>query len=196
MFLVFGVVIGLVTRGDLLKLGDLKFKQLGLLILALAIRLPLQFSPDFSQAVSGTVGGVLQVIAFSSAIAFAIANRHHRGMSLIALGALFNILPIASNGGYMPGDRAMYAQLLIADGQPERAAWVNSADILLHTRRLTPETHFGFLSDVIPVPRLIFTRPYMISPGDLSMAIGIMVLVISTMHRRDPLRPPLAGIKA
>ncbi|MCU0497792.1 MAG: DUF5317 domain-containing protein [Anaerolineae bacterium] len=196
LFLIIGLVIGLLTRGDLLKLGELKFKQPGLLILALLIRLPLQFSPEFSQAVGGAVGGLLQVIAFSAAIAFAIANRDQRGMFLIALGALFNILPIATNGGYMPGDRAMYAQLLIADGQLERAEWVDSADILLHTRRITPETHFWFLSDVIPVPRLIFTRPYMISPGDVCMALGIMVLVIATMHRRPTLRLSLEDIKA
>ena len=90
---------------------------------------------------------------------FVVANRRLRGLLLIGLGGLANLVAIAANGGVMP----MSAAARRTAGMTEETGFANSA--VLEHPVLAP------LGDVFAVPGAVF------SPGDVAILLGAAVLV-------------------
>ena len=107
--------------------------------------------------------------AYALAGVFVAANRRLRGLLLIGLGGLANLVAIAANGGVMP----MSAAAGRTAGMTAEAGFANSA--VLEHPSLAP------LGDVFAVPGAVF------SPGDVVILLGAAVLVHTACGSR--LRP-------
>ncbi|MEE8389717.1 MAG: DUF5317 domain-containing protein [Anaerolineae bacterium] len=184
LFIVTGIVVGLLTGGNLRCLAELPLRRLWLLGLGMLLRFPLMFSEPFSQATRGWVGAGLQISGLVAILAFALSNRHLRGSFLVSLGILLTLTAITANSGYMPGSDELYLALLKYYGMTERAAAFEAGLMNYHTTSLTSETRLWFLTDVIPIPR-ITVAPFVVSIGDVLVGIGMFLVVLWGMHTRE-----------
>jgi hypothetical protein len=92
------------------------------------------------------------------------------GMPLIALGALSNMAAILANGGFMPATPEAMASL----GKAQPTIYSNSAVLTAPNLEL--------LIDRFALPHgLPFANVFSI--GDLLLAMGIFVLIVTVMHR-------------
>lgn len=175
MAVVFGVAAGLLKRGSLVNLVELR-------LLWLAI-------PSFAAAtlVSQLPGialfpkAALLCLSYFSLIAFAAANRRYVwGSLLFALGALSNFTVIAANSFRMPISPAaleiypnMSAEAVIEQSAGYFVALENNANLLL-------------LGDVIYVPLPLIGG--FVSAGDIILMLGMFLLIFSCMTagKREP----------
>jgi hypothetical protein len=162
---VFGTVP--VFGGRLGALAALQLRHRWLLGAALAIQvLVITLLPDGAPALHRA----LHLGSYALAAAFLIANRRLRGLLLIALGGLANLVAIAANSGVMP----MSATAGRAAGMTAEKHFANSA-VLEHPI-------LASLGDVFAVPGAVF------SPGDIAILLGAAVLVHTACGSQ--LRPP------
>jgi len=92
------------------------------------------------------------------------------GMPLVALGAACNLAAILANGGFMPASPGAMAAL----GRADPVIYSNSA-VLAHPM-LEP------LTDIFALPTwLPFNNIF--SVGDAILAIGVVVVIVTTMRR-------------
>ena len=146
--------------GRLSALADVRPRAIWAVLLAAAIQV----------AITQIAGGshllhvALHVFSYVLDAYFVFANRHLKGVPLVALGAALNVLAIAANGGVMPAS----ASAVRISGIAERAGFDNSA-ALAHA-------HLAFLGDIIPVP-----GPWpignVLSIGDLIIFVGAFVVL-------------------
>lgn len=177
--LVGAVLVALPLGGKLGRLAHLRLKLGWVMILALA----LQFYATYFPAARGTIefqmGGALLIGSYVLLLVAVWCNRGLRGMRIVGLGLLMNLLVIVANGGYMPMSPEALAQVgikTVSRGAEIGARIVNSKDILL-----TPvDTRLWFLSDVFVVPRPWPVR-FAFSAGDILIALGGFVLVLAGM---------------
>lgn len=99
---------------------------------------------------------------------FLLANRHLPGVALVAAGTLLNAVAIVANGGVIPASATAQriAGLVVGPG------FSNSAH-LAHPQ-------LAWLGDLIPVPGPL---PNVLSPGDLIIFAGLLVLLHRTCRR-------------
>ena len=120
---------------------------------------------------------VLHVSSYALAGVFVVANRRLRGMLLIGLGGLANLVAIAANGGVMP----MSAAAGRTAGMTTEEGFANSA--VLDYPVLAP------LGDVFAVPGAVF------SPGDVAILVGAAMLVHTACGSRLPRRARTASLR-
>ena len=119
---------------------------------------------------------ILHLGSYALAGAFVAANRGLRGLLLIGLGGLGNLVTIAANGGVMP----MSAAAGRAAGMSTEKGFANSA--VLDQSVLAP------LGDVFAVPGAVF------SPGDVAILLGAAALVHTACGSRLPRRARAASL--
>jgi hypothetical protein len=102
---------------------------------------------------------ILHLGSYALAGIFVVANRGQRGLLLIGLGGLANLVAIAANNGVMP----MSAAAGRTAGMTAEKGFANSA-VLEHPV-------LASLGDVFAVPGAVF------SPGDVAILLGAAVLV-------------------
>ena len=119
---------------------------------------------------------ILHLGSYALAGVFVVANRRLRGLLLIGLGGLANLVAIAANGGVMP----MSAAARRTAGMTEEAGFANSA--VLEHPVLAP------LGDVFAVPGAVF------SPGDVAILLGAAVLVHTACGSRLRRRARAASV--
>jgi Family of unknown function (DUF5317) len=146
--------------GRLSRLADIKVRGIWAVLLAAAIQVAITQIPGGSHAFHVA----LHISSYVLDAYFVFANRHLKGVPVVALGAALNVLAITVNGGVMPAS----ASALKIAGIAERAGFDNSA-ALAHE-------HLAFLGDVIPVP-----GPWpignVLSVGDLIIFIGALIVL-------------------
>ena len=146
--------------GRLSRLADIKVRGIWAVLLAAAIQVAITQMPGGSHALHAA----LHISSYVLDAYFVFANRHLKGVPVVALGAALNVLAITVNGGVMPAS----ASALKIAGIAERAGFDNSA-ALAHE-------HLAFLGDVIPVP-----GPWpignVLSIGDLIIFIGALIVL-------------------
>ena len=180
--LALGLIFGLLARGKIGRLIDVRLHWVGLIFLALALRIGTQVAIANGVEIAETLRLPLYGAAFGLLIAGLWPNRTHAGLLAVAVGAASNGLAIVVNGGWMP----VWAPSLTAAGLgPEE---LNSA-----FHRLLP-TEFGLdfflragpLADIIPLPIPILTN--VASIGDVFIGAGLGWFVFSTLMRgkEDP----------
>jgi hypothetical protein len=145
-----------ILGGQLGALAALQLRRGWLLGAALAIQvLVITLLPSGAPALHRA----LHLGSYTLAGVFIIANRRLRGLLLIGLGGLANLVAIAANGGVMP----MSAAAARTAGMTAENDFANSA--VLEHPLLAP------LGDVFAVPGAVF------SPGDVAILLGAAVLV-------------------
>ncbi len=175
--LVLAVVVGLVGGGRLMALADLRLRWAPLILFGFLSQIVL-----FSDAVAarvGDAGPVLYVVSTLCVGAAVVRNLTLPGLPLIVLGAVSNMAAILANGGYMPAT----AEALASLGKTAPTIYSNSA--VVAAPALAP------LIDRFALPRwLPFANVFSI--GDVLLAIGIFVLIVTAMRRSpsEPVRSP------
>jgi hypothetical protein len=162
--------------GRLSRLLDIRLRAVWTVFVSVAIQVAIT---TVAPGGSHLVHVVLHLISYALAAWFVLANRHVRGIRLLALGAGLNLLAISINGGVMPAS----ATAMRLAGLVPAGGFNNSA--------LVAHPHLAFLGDVIPVP-----GPWpignVLSAGDLVIFTGALVV----LHRACGSRLPLLARRA
>ena len=162
--------VALVTRGT--ALGRVHLRAVRLLVAAAAVQLVTStLAPG-----SGVARGVALVLTTVLVGLFVLGNRRVAGTPLIGLGLLLNVLVVGANAA-MPVsvDAAVRAGLTRADLHLERDAM---------REELGPSTRLPWLGDVVPVA--LPWRPQVVSPGDVLVAAGVGLLLVTARGRSRP----------
>ena len=161
---VFGLVIGIVTGGRLVHLGEHRFRLWPLLVAGVVLQLPVLDRLGF--------GGLLLSYAFL--LGFAVANLRYVGMALVMIGITLNVVTIALNRG-MPVRRDAIVQ---AGMYPRSAVDDLHLDRKHHLER--PGDRVMFLSDIVPLP--VPELRSVLSMGDLVMSIGVADILVHLLR--------------
>ncbi len=182
---VFGLIAGLVTRGNIHGLGTVKVRFWPIALAGLAFQ-ALLFSSPLSQMV-GSLGPSLYVVSTTVVLMALIVNLRQPGFWLIIVGALANFTVIVANGGQMPASPEAFA---ILNGVPEVPTTGFSNSVIAG-----PDTPFYFLADIFVLPRPIpFANVFSI--GDVLIGLGGAWFIVAAMHGRAfmrDVRPGSAG---
>lgn len=167
------LLLGLSLRFLLRRPTLFSVRRPWLFLLALGVEASLALLAAWG-VVPGRVAGPLgQVLVYTLLFVAFLQNLHLVGMRFAALGALFNALVIAANGGHMP----VFPEALERAGLGGYASFLARAGDGLHV--LAGEgTRLGFLGDWIVLPGRV------VSPGDLLLVLGLFSLGFGWGERR------------
>jgi hypothetical protein len=176
MFILYAVVaalvVGHVSGGRLQSLATIRIRWAPLIVLGFLAQVVL-----FTDQVAARVGDAGPAIYVVTTLLVGIAvlrNIRLPGMPLIAAGAFSNMAAILANGGFMPATPEAMASL----GKAQPTIYSNSA--------VLTAPNLDLLIDRFALPRgLPFANVFSI--GDLLLAVGIFVLIVTVMHRRPEL---------
>ncbi len=181
MFLLYaipiGLLAGLLMGGRPGALGDLRLRLAWLAVLGYVAQGVL-----FAPRVGAHLGGWapwLYVLTNVLVLVAILANRRLAGMPVVAVGAALNLAVIVANGGFMPADRAAYAQLGM------------SIEGYANTRFIADPV-LGVLGDWIALPAWL-PGANVISVGDVVIGAGL-ALVLALGMRRRPHPAPTPGV--
>jgi len=180
--LLFGLVAGLLAGGRLGRLIDVRLRWVGLIFLALALRIGTQVAIANDVDLAEQLRLPLYAAAFGLLIAGLWPNRNHPGLLAVAVGAAANGVAIVVNGGWMP----VWLPSLEAVG-------LSSADLNTGFHVLLPADinaefflRAGPIGDIIPIPIPLLTN--VSSIGDAFIAAGLSWFIFATLLRgkEDP----------
>lgn len=146
-------------RGDLRKLGTLRFRWIGLLVGALAMQIFVISILHLSHALDV----VFHIASYVVISAFLLANWSIPGMPILALGAMLNFLAISANGGVMPAS----AHALKRAGFDRQYAHFENSQALKHAK-------LRFLGDVFAIPKS-WPVHNVFSVGDVLIVVGAAI---------------------
>ena len=118
----------------------------------------------------GELGVPIYVLSTALVVLAVILNRRITGMPLVALGAISNLVAIVANGGYMPASAAAMAAL----GKSAPTVYSNSA--------IVPDPVLWPLTDIFALPTWL-PGANVFSLGDVLIALGVIVVIVSAMRR-------------
>lgn len=161
-----GAVVGWLRRGKIRQLADLNLPGWPLALLALAIQLAIMIDFNLGRSFLAPAAPYLHVISYAPLLGFVYLNRSHRGMILVGLGLLLNLIVIAANKGFMPVNSALLTPTM-------REALLSGTGSPMHMA-LTDESILPLLCDQLPIPYRI---DKVISIGDILLGAGIAVFI-------------------
>jgi hypothetical protein len=174
-----GLILGLVSGGSPLRLGDLRLTWAPLIVLGMAVQL-LLFSSPLGNAL-GDAAPFAYVLSNVAVLVAVAANLASPGLPAVLAGGTSNLLAIVANGGYMP----VSPDALAAMGRLPKVGYSNSVprDAVV----LEPLTDLFAMPSWVPMANVF-------SVGDMLIGVGVAVAVVAAMHGR-PLsaRPPIDG---
>jgi MFS family permease len=172
-----GLVLGLLAGGSLTNLGSIHLRRLGLLLVALALRVATEWALNAGIGIVDTLRLPLFAASFGLLLYALWANRGYPGMSLAFVGILSNAIVILVNGGYMP----IWEPALVAAG-------MTPADVTSALHYVLPPPldanfliHLGPLADVIPIPLPIIEN--VASVGDMILTFGLAFFLFAGVVR-------------
>ena len=178
MLLLYAIAIGLLAGrlagGRLRNLERVQRAGWGRALGGLVVQLVL-FAPPVADRI-GAAGPALYVGSTLAVLAALMRNLEQPGFTLIAIGAIANLIPVLANGGAMPSDPAAWLALT---GKAELPVSGFSNSILIG-----PETNFPFLGDVFVFPRPL-PLANVFSIGDVLIGIGAAWFLIRAMRATD-----------
>lgn len=121
----------------------------------------------------GSAGPVIYVASTVVVLVVLLRNVALPGLAIIAVGAVLNLLPILSNGGYMPSSPEAWLALTGLPQLPESGF----TNVVLSG----PETPFAYLGDVFVWPRPL-PLATVFSIGDAIIALGGTVFLVAGMQ--------------
>jgi len=172
MFLLYPIVLGLLLGvflgGRASGLGSLQLRWGWVFAAGLGIQIVL-FSAPVTERI-GELGVPIYVLSTALVVLAVILNRRIIGMPLVALGAISNLVAIVANGGYMPASAAAMAAL----GKSAPTVYSNSA--------IVPDPVLWPLTDIFALPTWL-PGANVFSLGDVLIALGVIVVIVSAMRR-------------
>jgi hypothetical protein len=173
-----GLILGLVTGGSPVRLGDLRLSWAPLIVLAMVVQM-LLFSSPLGNAM-GDTAALAYVVSNVAVLVAVAANLAIRGLLLVLAGGVSNLTAIVANGGYMP----VSAEALAAAGNLPMVGYSNS--VPRDTVVLGPLTDLFSMPSWIPMANVF-------SVGDILIGVGVAIAVVAAMHGRRPLIAPQSG---
>ncbi|MGZ8757828.1 MAG: MFS transporter [Aeromicrobium sp.] len=178
-----GLVAGLIAGGKVGRLIDVRLRWVGLIFLALALRIATQVAIANGVELADQFRLPLYASSFVLLVVGLWVNRRHPGLLAVAVGAAANGIAIAVNGGWMP----VWPPALEAAGMGA-ADLIGGFHVLLPTE-FTAEFFLraGPIADIIPIPLPLLTS--VSSIGDAFIAAGLAWFIFATLlrGREDPL---------
>jgi len=157
------------TRGRLLRLGELKLRRPGLALGGIALQvLIVTVAPDGLAGLHES----LHVASYGLLGAFGWGNRRVTGVPVVLAGGALNLIAILANGGVMPTDPGVADAAAVRQRPGE---FLNSVPV--------SEAQLGFLGDVIATPATLPLHN-VYSPGDVVIVLGLLVVVHAACHRQ------------
>lgn len=180
--IILGLVGGLLGGGSIGRLIDVRLRWVGLIFLALALRIGTQVAIANGIEVADTLRLPLYAGAFGLLIAGLWPNRHHPGLLAVAVGAAANGVAIVANGGWMP----VWPPALAAVGMGAEQLDASFYRLLAEDFGVEFFLRAGPLADIIPVPIPLLTN--VSSIGDTLIAAGLGWFIFATLlrGREDP----------
>lgn len=174
-----GVGLGLLLRGRLERLGEVRVRWASVAVVGLVVQLAL-FSGPVTRIV-GDAGPPIYVASTAVVLAVVLANLQLPGLALVALGAASNLIAIVANGGYMPTS----PEALAAIGKSLGSEYSNSS--VGGSVALAPLTDIYALPAWLPMANVF-------SIGDVLLGAGIAIAIVAAMRdvRLDSQRRPEA----
>lgn len=166
-----GIVVGLLLRGSLARLGELRFRWAPLAIAGLLVQVVL--FTETGDRLAGDLGPAIYVLSTAAVFVAVVRNIAMPGMAVVALGAALNLAAITANGGMMPAD----AGALRFAGFEGPGAHTNS--VILADPALQP------LTDVLALPAWM-PLANVFSVGDVLIALGVAIAIVATMRGWHP----------
>jgi Family of unknown function (DUF5317) len=171
------VLVGLALGGSLSRLGDLRLRGTWLLFAAVGLQVgafPFGFLP---WSTGRTTGTVLWLASYALLTAGAFLNLRIRGVPLLAAGIGANLVAILANGGTMP----VLPSAMHAAGRTE----------LVHANSTAAsDPSLAWLVDRFAAPDWV-PLANVFSVGDLAIALGAIVVVLTAMGVALPRRAAL-----
>lgn len=173
---IIGIVIGMIKKGKLTNITDVHFKGLFFVILSLVF----QISPIFLVKVS-LMGEYLHLFPFISLVLMSlaiVANFSKKGMKIILLGALLNIVVMALNNFYMPID----LKSLEWAGLTPLLESIKSGSVIGYMDISEASGMSKYLAKFIPIPSM-YPFSKVLSLGDIILTLGIVQFFQGEMRR-------------
>lgn len=156
------------------RLAQVRLRAVRLLVVAAAV----QLGTSALAPASGVARALALVLTTVLVGLFVYGNRMVAGTPLIGAGLLLNVVVVAANGA-MPVSLSAAAD-----------AGLTRAELGLDSDAMREPVHGGtrlaYLGDVVPLP--LPGRPQVISPGDVLVAAGVGLLLVSAGARQAPRR--------
>jgi hypothetical protein len=173
-----GLLIGRALGGRVRNIEHIRFIWWQLALAGLAVQLLLFADPI--QARIGTVGPAIYVLSTLAVLLALLRNLRLPGLAVIAAGAVLNLVPILTNGGYMPSSGEVWLELTGVAAVP--VAYYSNVTLI------GPDTWFPFLGDIFVFPRPL-PMATAFSIGDVVIAIGAAILLVTAMRSPAPSEP-------
>ena len=178
-----GLLIGVLTGGSAMRLGDLRLAWAPLIAVGMAAQV-LLFSTPAGDAI-GPAAPILYVASNLAVLAAVWRNRAIPGLPLVLVGGAANLVAICANGGYMP----VSPDALAALGRGAHEGYSNN--------RQVDGVVLGPLTDLFAMPAWI-PMANIFSIGDVLIGVGAAMAIVAAMHGRGPLesRTPSDGARS
>ncbi|EYE88140.1 hypothetical protein Q428_09665 [Fervidicella metallireducens AeB] len=173
--LVLSIILGIILKGSLANLGNLKLDKIYLILISFAIEFLMMILITKGIISRGVYTYFFNFVMYLLLLTFVYYNRSNFTIIIMGIGFILNALPIFLNGGAMPvSPKAVY----LAGLAPSVSAVKVSTEGLYVLQNA--QTKLWFLGDIIPKP---FLRPAVISIGDIVIALGLILLIIKGMRK-------------
>ena len=191
--LVLGIALGLLAGGNILNLGNVKLRLVGLLFLGLILRYATQFAIEAGIDPADAYRLPLFAAGFGLLLVGLWVNREQPGLPLAFVGILLNAVAIVTNGGYMP----VWEPSIVAAGlPPDQVASAFHKIVGTATGGGIPSDFLiqaGPFADIIPIP-IPFIRN-VASIGDLFLGAGLAFFLFAVTVRH-PIELEEAALEA
>ncbi len=173
-----GLIVGRLGGGRIRNLERLHFVWWQLALAGLLVQLVL-FADPIQERVGGA-GAAIYVVSTLLVMAALLRNLRRPGLTILAVGAILNLVAVLANGGYMPSSPSAWLELTGAAALPV----AHYSNVVL----IGPDTLLPFLGDifVFPPPLPMATA---FSIGDAIIALGAFIFLVSAM--RGPAEAPV-----
>jgi hypothetical protein len=177
--LVLGVAAGLLLKGKLADIVNIKFEKMWLILLAFTVQAVYRIIGLKGFDTAGNYTMVVYGLSYAALLLAFWYNRRFMGISIMGTGCFLNASVILANEGKMPVSAHILKERHLIEALNALQSGLDNKHILAEAgARLT------FLSDVIPLPGVINYGMYVVSVGDLLIVTGLFVFAIEAVTGR------------
>lgn len=181
---VVSVVVGFLSGGSLANVSGVRIRWWPLLFAALVVQILIFSQLLGTRDLIHDIGPSIYIGTLVATLAVMLRNLHIPGMWIIALGAALNALVITANGGFMPSpESALRDAGRLDEVQESEAEQASGSYVLSNSTIADDDTNLRFLGDVLAIPDAV-PLANVISIGDIVIAVGAAVAIVSVMHGR------------
>ena len=166
------VALGLLLGGKVSRLAELHLRRWWLFFVAIALQVVAFPVGVLPWSTDERVATTLWLASYALLIVAAVLNARIKGVPIVALGMCMNLVAIVANGGTMP----VRPEAVLAAGD-DYGTEANST--------VMADAHLSWLVDRWAAPDWI-PLANVFSIGDMVIAVGAVVIVLSAMGIRVP----------